>query len=408
MENNRLKDIFNNVIPLIEKLPDPPRESIKKEIEKLMETFMEARPPRLLVIGRRGAGKSSLINAIFNIKVSDVGSVKSTTGKSLWHYYKNKKGEVHILDTRGLGDSTIPESSNFKNSIDEIKDSINEKYPDVILFLCKAKEVDARINDDIENMIEIKEYIYNKYNYSSPIIGIVNQVDELDPVRINEPPFDDVKKQQNIEHATNIVKNALKTMNNDVIKIFPLCTYAEYEDEKMIYQRYWNIEGLTDYLTDALPESAQLEFARLSAVKSAQRKVAKIIVNSASSIAGGIGATPIPFADLPVITSLQIGMVMGVGYIAGRELNYNTAKEFLTALGVNIGAAFVLRESSRALAKFVFPGVGNTVSGIVAFAGTYAIGEAAIAYFIDEKSIDVVKEIFEKSRERKKQEIEQK
>jgi uncharacterized protein (DUF697 family) len=42
----------------------------------------------------------------------------------------------------------------------------------------------------------------------------------------------------------------------------------------------------------------------------------------------------------------------------------------------------ILREGARALLKF-FPGWGNVVCGAVAGAGTYAIGRAAIVYFLE-------------------------
>jgi len=41
----------------------------------------------------------------------------------------------------------------------------------------------------------------------------------------------------------------------------------------------------------------------------------------------------------------------------------------------------LLREGARAMLKF-FPGWGNVVCGMVAGAGTYAIGRAASAFFI--------------------------
>ncbi len=41
----------------------------------------------------------------------------------------------------------------------------------------------------------------------------------------------------------------------------------------------------------------------------------------------------------------------------------------------------LLREGARAILKF-FPGWGNVVCGMVAGAGTYAMGRAAMAFFI--------------------------
>ena len=53
----------------------------------------------------------------------------------------------------------------------------------------------------------------------------------------------------------------------------------------------------------------------------------------------------------------------------------------------------LFREGARALVKIV-PLWGNAVSGFIAGAGTYAIGRAAIAYFIEGIPLTDVKKIF--------------
>src|SRR5437764_11915177 len=113
----------------------------------------------------------------------------------------------------------------------------------------------------------------------------------------------------------------------------------------------------------------------------AQYQVAQILIKSTTEICTAIGAQPIPLADLPILTSLQVVMVSGIMYISGRERSLRAATEFITALGVNVGAGMLLREGARAVLKF-FPGWGNVVCGMIAGAGTYAIGRAASAFFI--------------------------
>lgn len=87
-----------------------------------------------------------------------------------------------------------------------------------------------------------------------------------------------------------------------------------------------------------------------------QKKIAKIIITSSATITAGIAAIPIPVADIIPITSTQIAMIIGIGYIANRKLDKKTAVEFLSALGVTAGAAIAFREIARGLIKFVFPG----------------------------------------------------
>jgi uncharacterized protein (DUF697 family) len=126
--------------------------------------------------------------------------------------------------------------------------------------------------------------------------------------------------------------------------------------------------------------------ARIAQDRAAQGEIAQTLVKSTTAICAAIGAQPIPLADLPILTALQLAMVAGIMYISGRERSLRGATEFVGALGVNVGVGMVLREGTRALLKF-FPGWGNVVCGAVAGAGTYAVGRAAIVYFLEGLSL---------------------
>lgn len=392
IKNKSLKRIIEMILEQIDRLPNPPRESIKQELHKIQELIMESRAPKFMVCGRRGAGKSSLINAIFQEKVASIGSVLSETGEPTWYKCKSNKGEIEILDTRGLGDRTKPESANFQDSIQEIKFSLENEHPDVILFLCKAQDVDSHIKNDIEYINEVRDFLNKKHMYNIPIVSIITKVDELDPLSVNQPPYDNEKKQNNINTAIKAMGDVFNSFDIELMKIIPISAYAEYEDNKITSKRYWNIDLLVEYLIEVLPNSAQLELARLAKVKSVQIKMARVLIGSTATICSGIAATPIPIADILPITSAQIGMIIGIAYISGKELSKDSAKDFFVALGINVGGAFLLREAARALVKFVFPGAGNVISAGMAFAGTWGIGEVAISYFIEGQSIEKAKE----------------
>src|SRR6476661_11008550 len=120
-----LKSIFATISELaeraIDRLPESRSRSTKNELLILKELLMDARPPKLMILGRRGAGKSSLVNAVFGRRMAAVGSVLSETGRPTWYSYKGPQGEMKILDTRGLGDRTRPESANFQDALDEVR-----------------------------------------------------------------------------------------------------------------------------------------------------------------------------------------------------------------------------------------------------------------------------------------------
>jgi uncharacterized protein (DUF697 family) len=260
------------------------------------------------------------------------------------------------------------------------------------LFLCKAKEVDARIKEDIGSLRQLRTFIKDEHSYIPPIVAIATQVDELDPKRI-DPPFIDDLKQKNIRQAVDTITKALAAEGIELVVTIPVSAYAEIDENNSItYTAYWNVETLVVYLIEHLPKSTQMQFARITKIRSVQNKMADTLIGMSATICAAFGIQPIPIADIIPITATQVTMLIGIGYIAGRELNKETAKEFLLAMGINVGGAFVLREAARALMKFFLPIYGNIVSAAMAFGGTWGIGSAAKMYFIEEATIEEAKQ----------------
>src|SRR5699024_4865710 len=108
-----------------------------------------------------------------------------------------------------------------------------------------------------------------------------------------------------------------------------------------------------------------------------QKKLARNVGKSVMTVTGVVGAAPIPVADMPVITGLQLSMVGTIAMISGRKMNQKTIVQFLGAMGVNVGIGMALRTISRQLVK-IFPGAGRVISGTIAREGIYDLGEAPI------------------------------
>jgi uncharacterized protein (DUF697 family) len=159
---------------------------------------------------------------------------------------------------------------------------------------------------------------------------------------------------------------------------------------------------LTSVLAQELPNEAKVEMIRISRNREAQHHVAQILVKSTTAICTAIGAQPIPLADMPILTTLQLVMISGIMYVSGRERSLRAATEFMAALGANVGAGMLLREGARAILKF-FPGWGNVICGMVAGAGTYAIGRAATAFFIEGVSLKDARRAYVQSRKKRPQ-----
>ena len=100
--------------------------------------------------------------------------------------------------------------------------------------------------------------------------------------------------------------------------------------------------------------------------------VARMIVEEAARKAAVVGALPLGPADMPVLALLQVRMVTRLSAAHDRRLGPERALEALAV----IGAGFGWRTIGRAAAR-VAP--GWAAGGGVAYAGTRAVGEAALA-----------------------------
>jgi uncharacterized protein (DUF697 family) len=99
------------------------------------------------------------------------------------------------------------------------------------------------------------------------------------------------------------------------------------------------------------------------------------LVRHYARLSGAIGAAVfVPGADLPAITLNQLRMVARIAAAHGIELDSSRLAE----LAAVVGAGFGWRAVARGAAGLV-PGPGWAVKGAVAYAGTRAIGRAAIA-----------------------------
>ena len=84
----------------------------------------------------------------------------------------------------------------------------------------------------------------------------------------------------------------------------------------------------------------------------------------------------VPGIDLPVLTLNQIRLVLRIALAHGEQIDNRRAVELL---GV-VGAGFGMRAVARELLDLV-PVAGWAMKGAVAYAGTKAVGEAAVRYF---------------------------
>ncbi|HQJ41627.1 MAG TPA: 50S ribosome-binding GTPase, partial [Exilispira sp.] len=173
-----------------------------EEIKKLIE---DSRPPKMFLIGRSGHGKSSLINALANKHVAEVGDVKPTTYQSIPYLIKFEESysSWEIIDSRGLFESTSPNSlSNIindnieenkkinknnhissKNDIEQILTEEIIKYkPDIIMHVISAPET-RNLSNDLSLVSKMMTKLNKTLGYKIPLIIVLTKVDTLENPR---------------------------------------------------------------------------------------------------------------------------------------------------------------------------------------------------------------------------------
>jgi uncharacterized protein (DUF697 family) len=84
----------------------------------------------------------------------------------------------------------------------------------------------------------------------------------------------------------------------------------------------------------------------------------------------------IPGADLPILTTMQMRMVLKIAACHGQKVSPDRALELLSVLGAGFGFRMIARE----LLDFI-PVAGWAIQSGVAYSGTKALGKAADEYF---------------------------
>lgn len=423
-----MKNFYIKASEMIDNLPDaiPDKTRIMlkdtilgdQDLKKLMEGIDSYRLPRIFLIGRTGVGKSSLINALCNSYVAKVSDTKSCTENAEIYQCKEKdRVLMEILDTRGIAES---ESLDETISAEEMLiNKINEFSPDVAIFMLNCTHRDD-VNSDVEFLKKVTRTYSEINSLRLPIVVVVNKCDEMAPTRFKKPseyPDNKISKINEVVQYYKgiIVKNGLKIDN--IIGVSSLIDWQtpdgmevgvedienlpkyDIDNMRIAFDGRYGIEELRDILEEAIQDfEARIGLRMASQLKDVVDRIARHLNKIFSGISATVALTPIPVSDIYILIILQSVLVSLIASLSGRDISLATAKEFIFSMGGMAGAGYAFRLLAQQASKIlnaVCMGSGSAVSSGIAALGTSAIGKAAIAYYIDDKTIDEVKKKFE-------------
>ena len=332
LNRDSLLTFYDRFARLVEKLPGGLQKPILREMLPIRQVFLEQRPARVILLGDPGKSVPEFLHLLSG------SNVETGSSEQGWRSYRvADRGEIFILDARAETPQSVMDAA------------LAHSRPDIAVLLKESHDDESGFATAVTRAAACGP--------ETPLIGVA------------------------LGGGSRLT--ALLNANR------------EFSIRKVSVSTPEAGNSLPEAICALLPNPAKLEFARLTGAKEAQAQIAGSLLKSFTAVCGVIGLQPIPLADLPVLTSLQTLMVGLVIHTSGKSVSPRLVGEFLGALGLNIGAGILFRESARAIIKIV-PLWGNAVSGFVAGAGTYAIGRAAIAYFIEETPIQETKKLFQR------------
>lgn len=318
--------------------------------DALRESLKERGHVNILIAGRSGVGKSTLINAIFQGNLATTGQGRPVTQDT--REIKKEGVPLSIFDTRGL------EMADFSKTVGDVRSFISDRARSSdpkqhihVAWVC--------IVEDLRRVEPAEEELVNMLAEYMPVIVVITK------------SRSDRGFRAEVQKILPIAKNVI-------------CVRAiqEEQDEGNVLPPK-NLRELVDLTMQVVPEGLKRAFTAAQKVDINLKKTqSHAIVAAAATSAAGIAAAPIPFSDAVAIVPIQVAMLAGISATFGLSIDESFLTTVVGSILAGAGGTLAGRAIVSSLLKFI-PGVGSVAGGVLAAttaaALTTAFGEAYIA-----------------------------
>ena len=326
----------------------------QEAINAIAEKIKNLKTLNIIIAGKTGVGKSTLINAVFRDKLAETGMGKPVTT----HMRKISKKDVplSIYDTRGfeLGK--------------EVQQEVKKEVIDTISMGLATQDINKAIHciwyciNTASNRIEPEEIEWIRE------LSKDNQITQVPIIVVLTQAFSKKKADE--------MRKILLQENLDIIQVVPVLA-EDYEIEDLGIAKAYGLDVLIKVMGEALPDELidTLQNVQIASLEEKKRH-AQAAVATAALAAAGEGAAPIPFSDCALLIPTQLGMIASITVIFGFDVN----KSIITALlssTIGAGGATVLGKTVVSNLLKLIPGAGTLAGGAIS-AGTAGVITAAL------------------------------
>lgn len=321
------------------------------------EAVRERGHANVLIAGRTGVGKSTLINSVFQGEYATVGHGRPITQNT--RAISREDVPLTIFDTRGL------ELDSFEETRAELRKFIGERQKDKdqnkhihVAWVCVAEDLRRVETAESELVKSLAEVI--------PVVGVITKARADNGFRS--------EVQSLLPEASNILRvRAIEEVFDDGHKLSTM--------------------GLTELVTHTLelfPEGQRRAFVAAQKIDlELKRSRSRKIVMGFAASAAAMGATPIPLGDTVGLAGIYIAMFSGITATYGMNLSQGFISTLVAAAIGTPAASLSAPLIVGSLLKFI-PGVGTISGGLIT--GTVA---ATLATTIGMAYVEILHRLFE-------------
>ena len=208
-----------------------------------------------MITGATGAGKSSTINALFNMEVAKVGVTSDPETMEITNY---TLGNLVLWDTPGLGDGKEADARHTKNIINKLleKDEKGNLLIDLVLIILDGSSRDLGTSYELINNVIIPNLGEDK----NRVLIAINQADIAMKGRYwnheeNKP------EPELVEFLDEKVKSVHERIKEGTgLDITPIYYSAGFKEEGGSQEKPYNLSKLLYYIIKLTPKNKRLPY----------------------------------------------------------------------------------------------------------------------------------------------------